>query len=94
MDKQGECSLIDQKFVNFNGHSKDESLASLAIHETAKMEENVNQNNIPWRILMQKLTWHVREDKKTRQLGDSLPDGLFAITLDEKRECQIYDATC
>ena len=26
-DNQGECDLIEQKFINFNGHSKDEKLS-------------------------------------------------------------------
>ena len=51
--------------------------------------QDVNQSNIPWRILQKHLTEHMRKN-----YASSLANDAYAVTGDDMTECSIWDATC
>ena len=96
-DKQGECNLIEQKFINFNGFYRDESMIDAASKEAKAngnsiVNEDINQSNIPWRILEKQVTEYCRKNHQSELEAGS--EGCYAVNGDEMTECGIYDANC
>ena len=74
--------MIEQKYINFNGLTKDLKLAEQASKDLSKagvsiQNEDINQSNIPWRILQKQLTEHVRKYRSQQTDTSGIPDGLF-----------------
>ena len=95
---QGECNLIESKFINFNGFYRDESTVEQAIKDAKKnsnsiVNEDINQSNIPWRILEKQVTDYMRKNH-TEELAATGSEGACNVNGDEMTECGIYDATC
>ena len=98
-EQQGPCTLLEGKFLNFNGHTKDEEdLARQAQLEKNKIQQldnqaqDINQSNIPWRILQKQLTEYIKKYQKQNQ--EELTDDAYAINGDAMTECGVWDATC
>lgn len=51
--------------------------------------QDVNQSNIPWRVLQKHLTDHMRKN-----YSDTLSSDSYAVTGDDMTECSIWDASC
>ena len=95
---QGECNLIEQQFINFNGFYRDRGAYENAQKEAslagAQIEnEDVNQSNIPWRILEKQVTDNIRKNH-LEELKESNSEAICQINGDEMTECSVYDATC
>ena len=43
---QGECDLIEQKYINFNGHTKDDKLIDFANKEAAKVALSIQNEDV------------------------------------------------
>lgn len=97
-DNQGKCNLIDQKFINFNGFFRDEAAIEQAQKDAKAngsliQHEDINQSNIPWRILEKQVTDYMRKSHGDELVAEKA-EGAYGINGDEMTECAIYDATC
>lgn len=95
---QGECNLIEQQFINFNGFYRDRGAYENAQKEASSAgasieNEDVNQSNIPWRILEKQVTDNIRKNH-LEEMKESNSEAICQINGDEMTECSIYDATC